>query len=118
MKTLGSTAGRKRKSQSLESLQQKSSGTEATGRDESSFSTEENLSPIAPNICLPTVEGWKCPRCEMAVVAREPAPAVSQTLGLHLSLPHLSSLSVTPAPHPECLLEAEFGWHTDSGSAS
>lgn len=57
MKTLGSTAGRKTKSQSLESLQQKSPGTEATGRDESNFSTEENFSPIAPNICLPTVEG-------------------------------------------------------------
>lgn len=52
MKTLGYTAGGKRKSQSLESPQQKSSGTEATGRHESSFSTEENPSPIVSNICL------------------------------------------------------------------
>lgn len=126
--------GCKRKSQSLESLQQKSSGTEATGRDESSFSTEENLSLIAPNICLPTLlRGWKCPSCETADVARDPAPTVSQTLGLARPVPMadgrwrgklspspLFSLSHPLSLHPACLLEVEFGfgWHTDSGFAS
>lgn len=65
-----------------------------------SLPTEENLPPIAPDICRPTVEG-------MADVVTEPAPTRSQTCqtspdrgessSSHLSLPHLFPLRQPPS---------------------